>query len=87
MILVLSGVIIPLTVFPVGIQEFAKILPVTNGLVAIKDTFIGGQISETFGYVRREGLTGLVYFIIGFVGFVLFERVVKQRGTLELETF
>jgi ABC-2 type transport system permease protein len=87
MILVFSGVIIPLTVFPVGIQEFAKLLPVTNGLVAIRDTFAGGQVFQTSGYIIREMLTGLAYFVIGFAGFTLFERVSKQTGTLELETF
>lgn len=87
MILVFSGVIIPLTVFPAVIQEFAKLLPVTNGLVGIRNSFIGIPISESSGYILREGLTGLVYFIIGYAGFVLFERIAKQRGVLELETF
>jgi len=87
MILVLSGVIIPLSTFPEAIQEFAKLLPVANGLVTIKGTFIGSDISQTSGYILRESLNGLVYFITGFAGFVLFERVSKQTGALELETF
>ncbi len=86
-ILVFSGVIIPLSVFPSGIQEVAKLLPVANGLVTIKDTFIGGGLLQTSEYIIREGLNSLVYFILGYAGFVLFERVSKQTGTLELETF
>ncbi|MFC2014892.1 ABC transporter permease [Chloroflexota bacterium] len=86
MILVLSGVIIPLTVFSEPIQEFARLLPVTNGLIAIRSTFGGSPLSEASGYILREGISGLIYFMIGFAGFTLFEGVSKRRGTLELET-
>jgi len=87
MVLVFSGAIIPLTVFPEAIQEFAKLLPSTNGLITIRDTFVGNPLSETAGYIWREGIAGLIYFVTGFAGFVLFERVSKQTGALELETF
>lgn len=87
LILVFSGVIIPLNIFPAPIQEFAKLLPVTNGLVSIKSTFIGASLAETSGYIIREGLTGLAYLVLGYLGFSLFEKVAKQRGTLEQETF
>ncbi len=87
MILVFSGVIIPLNVFPVPIQEFARLLPITNGLVSIKSTFIGAPLAESSGFIIREGLTGLAYLAIGYFGFSLFEKVAKQRGTLEQETF
>ena len=86
LILAFSGVIIPLTVFPAGIQEIAKLMPVTSGLVAIKGTFTGTPVAEVSGYIIREGVTGVVYFVLGFIGFVQFERVARQKGTLELET-
>ena len=85
-ILVFTGVIIPLTVFPTGMQEVARLIPVTSGLVAIKGTFTGAPVGEVWGYIIREGLTGVVYFVLGFIGFVQFERVARQKGTLELET-
>jgi ABC-type polysaccharide/polyol phosphate export permease len=87
LILILSGVIIPLDVFPAALQEIAKLLPVTNGLVTLKSTFIGGSLADTSGYIIREGLTGLVYLVIGYISFYTFEIVAKRRGTLEQETF
>ena len=87
LILLFSGVIIPLSVFPVGIQEFAKLLPVTNGLLSIRSTFAGNPVSVTSGYLVREGLTGMVYLIFGYFGFGLFEKVARKNGSLEQESF
>jgi len=87
MLLILTGTIIPLTVFPVGVQEGLKLLPITNGLAAIREAFTGISLSEISGNILREILTGMVYFAVGYAGFLLFERVAKRRGTLELEAF
>jgi ABC-2 type transport system permease protein len=87
LILILSGAIIPLDIFPTALQEIAKLLPVTNGLVSLKSTFIGSPLADTSGYIIREGLTGLVYFVLGYIGFQVFEVMARRRGTLEQETF
>ena len=86
MILIFSGVIIPLSVFPEAIQETAKLLPITNGLISIRSTFLGAPLAETSGYIIREALTGLVYLVLGYVGFTLFETVARKKGSLEQET-
>jgi len=86
-LLILTGTIIPLTVFPLGVQEGLKLLPITNGLAAIREAFTGISLSEISGNILREILTGMVYFAVGYAGFLLFERVAKRRGTLELEAF
>ncbi len=85
--LVFSGVIIPLEIFPVAIREIAMLLPITNGLVTMRSTFIGAPLSETSGFILREGLTGLVYFVTGYISFVVFEYTARLSGTLEQETF
>jgi ABC-2 type transport system permease protein len=84
-ILVLTGIIIPITVFPPVVQEFSRILPLTNGLSVIRATFAGAPLAEVYLTILREALTALVYFTIGFIGFTLFERVAKRIGTLEAE--
>ena len=86
LILVFAGVIIPLSVFPTPIQEIAKLLPVTSGLVTIKSTFTGAPLAETSGYIWREGITAIVYFVLGYFGFRFFETVARYNGTLEQET-
>jgi ABC-type polysaccharide/polyol phosphate export permease len=80
-----TGVIIPITVYPAAVQEFARILPVTNGLEVIRASFTGVPLADISFTILREGLTGLAYLAIGFIGFVAFEKVVKRTGTLEIE--
>jgi ABC-type polysaccharide/polyol phosphate export permease len=87
LLLILTGVIIPVTVFPAAMQELVKLLPMANGLIAIREVFIGASLSEVAGSVAREIITGLVYFGTAYFGFVTFERVAKKRGTLEIEAF
>ncbi|OGO40147.1 MAG: hypothetical protein A2147_09395 [Chloroflexi bacterium RBG_16_57_8] len=86
LILVLSGVIIPLSVFPAPVQEIARLLPVTNGLISLQSTFTGSPLADTSGEIIREALTGLVYVVAGYFGFRAFEIAAKKRGSLEQET-
>lgn len=82
-ILMLTGMIIPVTVFPQFVEEVSKLLPVTNGLIAMRGTFAGAPLAEVSGDVLREGITALVYYVISFAGFLLFEHIVKRNGTLD----
>jgi ABC-2 type transport system permease protein len=82
-ILIFSGMIIPITAFPDFIQAFSRILPATNGLFAMRATFSGASLSSVSGDIIREFITGLVYYVIAFAAFVYFERRVKRTGTLE----
>ncbi len=81
--LVLTGVIVPVTVFPAAVEEFARLLPMTNGLFAVKDAFIGASFSQISGDILRESLNALGCYIIGFLGFILFERFAKRQGYQE----
>ncbi len=85
-IMILSGMIIPVTAFPGFIQEFSKILPVTNGLFALRASFNGASLSAISGDIVREFITGIVYFIIAYFAFMWFERRVKRTGTLERDS-
>jgi len=84
---VLTGTIIPLTVYPPIIQEIARFLPITNGLEAMRATFTGAVFSDVAMLVVREAVNGLGFVIVGYIGFVVFERVAKRQGTLDLESF
>jgi ABC-type polysaccharide/polyol phosphate export permease len=82
---IFSGVIVPLEVFPPLVQELAKLLPVTNGLTAIRAAFAGAALADIYWPILREGLTGLVYFGAGLVNFIVFERLAKRSGILDAE--
>lgn len=79
----LTGMIIPITIFPDAIQEFAKLLPMTNGLIAIRDTFTGASLTTIWPSLLRELLTGFVYLLLGYILFLYFEYRVKRTGALD----
>lgn len=82
-----TGMIIPLSNFPVALQEIGKLLPITNGLAAIRSAFDGAPFSVLYFNIVREALTGIVYLAIGYLCFALFEHVVKRSGSLEMESY
>ena len=82
-LIILSGAIIPVSVFPDFLQEFAGLLPITNGLAAVKAAFNGATLVQVSGDILREFLTGSAYYIAASFGFIFFENVVKRRGSLE----
>ena len=82
----LTGAIIPITVFPTAVQEIAKLLPITNGLLAVRSTFSGAPLFEVYGFLLRELITGLVYLALAVIAFQLVERWAKRTGALYLET-
>jgi ABC-2 type transport system permease protein len=84
-ILILTGVIMPLSIFPAWIQELGKLIPITNGLVAVRSAFAGEAINAGGIGLLREAVTGTVYFLIGYIGFVIFEQVAKRNGTMDVE--
>jgi ABC-2 type transport system permease protein len=84
-VLMLTGMVIPISVFPQPIQGFSKILPVTNGLFAMRGTFAGAPLGEVSGDLLREVIVGMVYFVIAYICLLFFERVVKNTGSLDRE--
>jgi ABC-type polysaccharide/polyol phosphate export permease len=80
---VFTGMLIPVDIFPSGVRWFPNILPITNGLAAIRSSFTGSTLGDLYPYILREAIIGLVYLLIGFLGFIFFERVVKRTGTLD----
>jgi ABC-2 type transport system permease protein len=81
-----TGIIIPIDVFPSAVQELARLLPITNGLSATRLAFMGAPFSDIYTLIIREAITGIVYFTIGTAGFLIFEKVAKRTGILEIES-
>jgi ABC-type polysaccharide/polyol phosphate export permease len=80
---IFTGAIIPVVIFPDFVQEIARLIPMTNGLFAIRDTFAGASFSEVSSHILREAITGMIYYVIAFASFLLFEHIVKRTGTLD----
>lgn len=86
LLMIFNGIIIPLDAFPAALQGFAHILPVTNALEAARSAINGGPSAGIYYGIMREGIIGLVFFTIGYLGFVFFEKIVIRNGTLERDT-
>ena len=81
--LLITGIIIPVTIFPDVVEVFARLLPITNGLFAVRDAFAGAPLSEVSGAILREAITGLTYYVITYAGLLVFEYIVRKTGTLD----
>ena len=73
----------PASIFPGWFQELGKLMPITNGLLAVRAAFTGGSFSAVGFNLLREVITGIVYFMAGYAGFIVFEKVAKGTGALE----
>ncbi|MDD5189585.1 MAG: ABC transporter permease [Dehalococcoidales bacterium] len=82
---ILNGIVLPLVVFPKSIAEIARFVPMTNGVIAIRAAYKGSEMSGIAVPLLREFSNGLLYFLVGYIGFVIFERVAKRQGTLDLD--
>ena len=82
-ILVMTGVIIPITSFPAPISAFSKILPLTHGINAFRQAFDGAGFQETAGSIGAELAVGVVYMILGIILYYIVEIIAKRRGIVE----
>ncbi len=83
--LTMTGIVIPLSSMPLVLERIARMLPITNGFLALKAALTGAGFAAVQGDLLRELLVALGYAAVGYACFRLVEREVKLRGTLERE--
>ena len=79
----LTGVVVPVSDLPLVFEAIAHMLPISHGLVAFRDSLAGAGFSDVVGNLLLEAAVGAGYALVGYVGFVLVERQLKIRGTME----
>jgi ABC-2 type transport system permease protein len=84
MLLIFSGANIPLATLPAWIQSISYSLPLTRGISAARLLVDGAGLPEVAPLLLGEFGIGLVYFLVGYILFAVFEEVAKRRGTLEV---
>jgi ABC-2 type transport system permease protein len=82
--LALTGAVIPLADLPAGLHELANALPVTHGLIALRQAFAGAPISAIGDDLALEALIGLSYGLAGYVLFRAVELYARHTGAYEL---
>jgi ABC-2 type transport system permease protein len=81
--LAMTGVIIPIASLPWFLGEIANGIPLTHGLVALRDSFAGMDIRSVGEDLLLEAVVGLCYAIAGVVVYILVERDARARASLE----
>jgi len=84
LLLLFSGANIPIAQLPVWMQAISYALPLTRGIAAARLLVDGAGLLEVTPLLLGELGIGLVYFILGYILFAVFEVVAKRRGTLEV---
>jgi ABC-2 type transport system permease protein len=83
LLLIFSGANVPLSAIPAWMQIIAQGLPLTRGIAAARTLIAGGTFQEVAPMLLGEFAIGLVYALLGYQLFRVFEIKAKQRGSLE----
>ncbi|NIM93527.1 MAG: ABC transporter permease [Anaerolineales bacterium] len=84
LLLIFSGANIPVENLPGWMQTISFVLPLTRGIEAARQIIDGADLASVAHLLRGEFLVGLIYGVLGFFLFRIFEREAKRRGTLEV---
>lgn len=84
LLLIFSGANVILASMPGWVQAVSSILPLTRGIAAARMLVAGAPISEVSPLLLGELGIGIMYGLLGYMMFTLFEFEAKRRGTLEL---
>ena len=79
---ILCGVYFPVEQIPVPFQFVSHFLPLTHGLQAIRMAIAGSTTGVPLA-ILSQALLGVVYLVMGYVCFAYYERLMRQRGTVE----
>ena len=79
----LTGVVVPVSDLPLVFEGIAHLLPMSHGLVALRDSLAGAGLGDVSGNLALEAAVAGGYALMGYIGFIFAERELKRRGTME----
>ena len=84
LLLIFSGANIRLNEVPAWVQATSSVLPLTRGIAAARLLVQGASLTDVMPLLLGELAVGLVYALLGYLLFAVFEVEAKKRGTLEV---
>ena len=84
LLLIFSGANIRLNEVPAWVGAISSVLPLTRGISAARLLVQGASLAEVTPLLLGELAVGLVYALLGYLLFAVFEVEAKKRGTLEV---
>ncbi len=82
--MILCGINFPVTSLPPVVQTVSKIIPVTNGLLAIRAIIDGASYANVLPMVGKELIIALVFGTIAWLTFGYRLWILRKGGNLEL---
>jgi ABC-2 type transport system permease protein len=83
-LIILSGANIAVEKFPLIIQKISYALPLTRGISSARAIVAGTPLSTLYPVLGTELAIGILYAVLGYFLFSVFEYQAKKRGTLEV---
>lgn len=84
LLLIFSGANVQMDQMPVWVQFISSGLPLTRGISAARLLVQGASFADVTPLLLGELGIGLIYGVLGYLLFAVFEVVAKRRGTLEV---
>jgi ABC-2 type transport system permease protein len=84
LILLGTGVNVPVSALPGWVQPASHLLPFTRSLQAARSAIEGAPLSTVASLLLAEIALGVVYLAVGYVVLLRLEQLAKKRGTYEL---
>ena len=82
-IMALCGVNVPLDYFPTVLEWLSRFLPLTNGLLAIREIFEGGSAAAVLGYAALEALVAVGWMTAALLSFNRLASKGREDGSLD----
>jgi len=84
LLLLFSGANIPVKSLPAWMRSISMAIPLTRGIAATRVIINGGGIGSVASLLQEEVIIGLVFIIMGYSLFRVFETQAKKLGTLDI---
>lgn len=82
--MLVCGVNFPLEALPTSVQFVAQLIPMTNGVLAIREVIEGASYISVLTLMGKELLIGFVFGVIAWQTFQYRLRVTRETGAFEL---
>lgn len=83
LLIVFTGVVVPVAELPAFLRYFGDLLPLTHGVAAFREAFVGADPASVRTHLLWELAVGICYGLLGYLFFRLVELDARRRGAYE----
>lgn len=83
LLILFTGVVVPVDELPFHLDYLGDVLPLTHGVAAFREAFLGSSPGAVGGHLLWELAVGICYGLLGYLCFRLVEVDARRRGAYE----